>query len=239
MGVISKINANVFPGESQRPCYLAAVNSHGVKSTPSKPFQAVHAGIGKVTVGFDPSSTVADAREGNGQGTYLLDKIVRAENLVATEVDAKELLHLQLEKLIVNSIINPLTTVLDCENGALFKTEDLRFVIRKLAEEAVEVINGLPGLRPEDRFDIERVIDYVNLVGHHTSSNTSSMLQDSRAGRETEIDYINGWIIDKGKEMGKEVGHHKLLMRLVNDGRKLSFSDISTILGEPSAGALA
>ena len=223
MGVISKVNSSLFPNSSKRPCYLAAVNTHGVKSSPTQPFQAVHAGIGKVAIGRDPGHANQGVEPKNWQGRYLIDQIVKTKSLVATEVDAQELLCLQMEKLVVNAIINPLTTLLDCENGALFRTDELKDVIRILVEEAVGVIEELPGTQVAGRFETERLIDYVRQVGIYTGSNTSSMLQDSRAGRETEIDYINGWIIDKGKETGKEVGNHEMLMKMVKDGKKVSF----------------
>lgn len=224
MGVISKVNTKIFPKASQRPCYLAAVNTHGVKSTPGKLFQPIHAGIGNVTIGPDPDSSMSDVKSKDWRGRYLLDKIVQAENLVATEVDAQELLRLQLEKLIVNSIINPLTTVLGCENGALFRTDELKDLIKILVEEAVEVINELPGGQVEGRLEPERMIELVSQIGILTSSNTSSMLQDSRAGRPTEIDFINGWIVEKGKEMDKGVKNHEMLMKLVKDGGRTLFN---------------
>jgi len=227
MGVVSKVNATLFPDPSQQPCYLAAVNTHGVKCIPSQPFQPIHAGIGKVVIGSDPNSITTDIKSENWQGRYLLDNIVQAGNLVATEVDAQELLQLQLEKLIVNSIINPLTTVLECENGALFRTDDLKDIIRTLVEEAVAVIKGLPGVGAHERLETEQLIELVSQVGILTSSNTSSMLQDSRAGRPTEIDYINGWIVENGKEMGKDVKNHEVLMKLVKDGSKASFVELS------------
>jgi 2-dehydropantoate 2-reductase len=59
-------------------------------------------------------------------------------------------------------------------------------------------------------------------VAEKTAKNTSSMLQDRRAGRPTEIDYINGYIVRRGKELGVECKVNKKLIELVKEGKVVS-----------------
>lgn len=41
------------------------------------------------------------------------------------------------------------------------------------------------------------------------------MLQDLDAGRETEIEYINGWVVEMGKKVGVETKGHEMMRGLV------------------------
>ncbi|KAG9242691.1 2-dehydropantoate 2-reductase [Calycina marina] len=229
IGVIPKLNSALFPDPSRRPCYLAAVHTHGIKPQPNKPFHYLYAGSGSVTIGPTSASDELDSR--SGLERYVLDSIVQATALHAKEVDASTLLSVQLEKLLVNSIINPLTALLNCNNGEIadgIADGSYRTFIEFLLEEALEVLPELTQRTSKSDlgFEKERLMKLVELVARNTASNICSMLQDVRAGRETEIDYINGWLVERGRETGKEMRNHKLLVKCVKEGRSLG-------LGQP------
>jgi 2-dehydropantoate 2-reductase len=63
-------------------------------------------------------------------------------------------------------------------------------------------------------------------VAEKTAKNTSSMLQDVRAGRTTEIDYINGYIIRRGRELGIECINNKRLVQLVKNVEIIDVGEI-------------
>jgi 2-dehydropantoate 2-reductase len=94
------------------------------------------------------------------------------------------------EKLAVNCAINPLTAVHDCRNGELLSRPELAREVDALCNEIARVSEAAEfapiaaGLRAR----VEEVI-------RNTASNHSSMLQDCRAGRTTEIDYITGQLL--------------------------------------------
>lgn len=227
MGTIEEVTDAVFPYPSTRPHYLKSVTNHGVYSL--GPFRSVHAGLANITIGRAVLPGQPDARNPT-RSKYLLDRIVSSPGLAAKEVDPQELIRLQLEKLVVNAMINPLTVIFDCQNGELFKRRSIIHLMRLLVAEACQVIQSLPELRddPEraSRFSTHNLEAIVLSVAEKTAKNTSSMLQDVRAGRPTEIDYINGYIVRRGGEQGVDCEIHKRLMRLVKEGRVLCSDDI-------------
>lgn len=98
------------------------------------------------------------------------------------------------QKLAVNCVINPLTVFYDCTNGEL---AEHRPEIEALSNEVASVME-----REGQHTSREWLLDYVLEVIRSTAGNTSSMLQDIRAQRRTEIDYINGYVIRRARAQG-------------------------------------
>lgn len=226
MGTVEEVTSAVFPSPSTRPHYLKSITSHGVYSL--GPFRSVHAGLANVTIGRAILPGQPDTRNPSKSKT-LIDRIVSSPGLAAREVDPQELIRLQIEKLVVNAMINPLTVIFDCKNGVLFNRASIVYLMRLLLAEASHVIQSLPELRddPEiaSRFSTQNLETIVLDVAEKTAQNTSSMLQDVRAGRATEIDYINGYIVKRGKEQGVECNMNEKLIQLVKEGKVIEVED--------------
>jgi 2-dehydropantoate 2-reductase len=120
------------------PNFLACVTRHGVTSSGS--FASVHASVADLSIGpvmLNPST--------GDDSKYLSGLLSRAPNLTGREVSRKELWVLQLEKLVVNAIINPLTAILRCKNGDLFANPSgvVSQLMDSLVEEASHVLQAL------------------------------------------------------------------------------------------------
>lgn len=112
-------------------------------------------------------------------------------------------------KLLINSVINPLTAVLRVPNGDLLEKEERLEMIRMLCEEAERVYQACGIPIDGDAFEL------VAGVCRSTSSNTSSMLGDVLHHRVTEIDAISGQLVRLAKSVGIELPMHRTLWLLV------------------------
>lgn len=150
---------------------------------------------------------------------HLLRTLLRTPVLCATAFSPPDILQLQLEKLAINAVINPMTVILDARNGSVLYNFHLTRVIRLLLSEISLVIRSLPELQHipnvSTRFDPGRLESMVVTVANKTSQNISSMLADTRSGRRTEIDYINGWVVKRGEEMGVRCLMNYMTVQLV------------------------
>ena len=215
MGTIEEVSAKVFPDVHLRPRFLSCVNNHGIYT--HGPFSCVHAGLGTVTI-----SAVEGGRDIFGdQPSYLAQQVVGAPLLAARAVSSEELMLLQFDKLVVNAMINPLTVIFDRKNGDLFSSRPIARLMSLLLPEVGHVIRSLPELQNlssvSERFSTSGLHDVVLNVAQMTAMNTSSMLQDVRAGRTTEIDYINGYIVRRGLELGIDCNNNERLIALVKE----------------------
>ena len=100
-------------------------------------------------------------------------------------------------KLIINAAINAPATLLRVRNGDLPASRGGKELIHEIVEECLTIVRakGLSLI-----FDDPEAT--VITVCEGTSGNVNSMFQDIRAGRRTEIDFINGAIAREAEHLG-------------------------------------
>ena len=112
-------------------------------------------------------------------------------------------------KLSVNVVINPLTALHNIQNKHIAKPEFEQSRI-SICNEFTQVADAY-GLD----FDALSVHENVLSVAKATGENYSSMHQDVAHGRQTEIDAINGYIVDMATKKGIPVPENTLLVERV------------------------
>jgi 2-dehydropantoate 2-reductase len=219
MGQVEELNQKVFADPALRPAYILGIISHGLYVT--DPFTAVHAGVGNISVGVvrdlqQPPST----HPLKSSSEYLLNILAHAPNLGCTSFDYAELVQLQFEKLVVNCVLNPLTALIDVPNGGILNNDPLSHVQRALIAEISNVIQVLPEMQGikelSTRFGIGMLTERFTNVAKLTAMNSSSMREDMRGQRSTEIDYLNGYIVKRGNEVGIGCVANALMVQLVH-----------------------
>ena len=228
MGIIEEINKKVFPDPLDRPHYMVGIFSHALST--NGPFQVSHNGVGTTILSPVPSrDAVAPANDKDADWApttkYMLRIMTLTPPLVAFAETPASILQYQLEKLAMNAVINPLTSVMECKNGELLYNYQLTRVMRLLLIEISGVICALPELQGipgvETRFSPERLRRMVVQLASKTGNNRSSMLQDVLERRATEIDYINGYIVRRGEELGIKCVVNYMLQQMVLGRQRL------------------
>jgi len=167
----------------------------------------------------------------------LHNTVAALSNLSGLNATWKPISHVETamkRKLVVNSVINPLTALLGCRNGELLESAEARKIIKRVCSEAshafamqaqeedgfhddrekqVRINSGLsrasPGLTAQAlEGECLRVIKA-------TADNVSSMLSDVRVGSYTEIDYMNGYLIGLARPFGLPMITTTTLLNLV------------------------
>lgn len=156
----------------------AVTTTEGANRT--APFHIIHAGRGQTWVGPLTERASLDQAEACAE---LFTRCGLASQATA---DIREKLW---RKLAVNCAINPFTALLDCPNGELPRHAFFNERIAPLCEEIAQAMTRAG--YPADAAQLEQQVRQV-IAG--TAANISSMLQDIRGGRRTEIDAINGYL---------------------------------------------
>lgn len=119
-------------------------------------------------------------------------------------------------KLIVNACINPVTAVLGIKNGQIGKNAHARRLARAIHDEALAVVQAL-GVR----LPVEDSWTHVLEVAAATMENTSSMLADIMRRQPTEIDAINGALVEYGRRLGVATPTNVAMVELVRAASSL------------------
>jgi len=114
------------------------------------------------------------------------------------------------EKAIINAAINPLGALLEVPNGKLIENNDTLYIMTRIIQEACLVAQAdCIGI------DSDQMIETTVTVCKNTKNNFCSMLQDILAKRKTEIDSINGAVMDIAKQHNIDTPYNSTIYRLV------------------------
>ena len=156
-------------------------------------------GVGEIALGpYEGGDSAAAARAARA--------FRRADLNVAVADDMPRRLW---EKLAVNAGINAVTALSRVENGALFDgpANDLA---RSAARETARVARAADVSLPNPV-----AVAAVEEVATATADNGSSMLQDVREDRRTEVDAINGYVVDRAAEFDLDTPVNRTLAALL------------------------
>ncbi|WP_254521865.1 ketopantoate reductase family protein [Natrinema caseinilyticum] len=113
------------------------------------------------------------------------------------------------EKLAVNAGINPVTALTATENGAI-TAEPAHDLARAAARETARLARAC-----DVSLSNREAMAELEAVAEATAANTSSMHQDILSDRRTEIDAINGYVVDRAADHRLEVPTNRTLAALV------------------------
>jgi len=184
---------------------LSCISSVGITSegaTLLAPGHVRHGGAGITRIGVLDTETDDNVKRLGG-----LTELLSSSGL-ETYITHDPLKHIWA-KLFVNVAINALTAIHRCPNGELLNSQDTKNVMEQAVREAVLVARAL---------DIPIESDPVSSalrVCKTTANNISSMHQDVKNQKRTEIDAINGAVVAYGDRLGIPTPVNKDLVRQV------------------------
>ncbi len=149
---------------------IPGVTTHG--ATMLAPGIVKHAGYGDTYIG-----------EKNGELSDRALKIAYhfTESELNTEV-VNDIMERRWVKAAINAVINPITSIFSVKNGKIIENRNLKDIAKCLSGD-ISVILQRKGI-------VQDIYSLVEEVALKTAENESSMLQDIKNGKRTEVDYI-------------------------------------------------
>lgn len=222
MGVADILHTQIWPDVSTRPKLYQGVTNHGGFKTPNvdDEFMFTHAGYGDLKIAQIPD----DLNDGSSESKLdapMIQELLKPKILNTVLFQFADLLVVQIEKLMVNSCINPITSIVDCINGELNSLDGVEELFRSIIAEGIKVFFLVMPILSQNKsakqiLDVERLVLHVVNVGTIVNKlNSSSMHEDTLHLRTTEIDFINGYIVKLGEQAGLSTDVNKTITLLV------------------------
>lgn len=229
LGVVDRLNKMLYQDPSQRPHFLHAVFTHGLDKNDM--FQSKFTRIGTTNIAPPVPEQLSMVKPEDDttwapSTKYLMRLFTLTPSLVATVNTPTNVLMDQLEKHAVACVIQPLTALNDCRNGDLLYITSVTRIIRLLLFEISRVIMALPELQGvpglEDRFTPERLRRIIISQLSRTRDNTSTMVHDVRGRKGSEIEYLNGYIVRRGEELGITCVMNYMIKHMVHAKQRIN-----------------
>jgi len=182
--------------------FPVALGVTSLGATLTGPGEVRYAGRGPTRLGF-----ITPPPAGSAKLADHLAALLNRADIATTVVD--NILEHVWAKLLVNTGINALTAILGCPNGELPAAPENRERLSRAVREAEAVARA-------NHIAIRRdPVEATLAVCRATAGNISSMLQDIRNRKPTEIDAINGAVVREGHRLGIPVPMNEELVRSV------------------------
>jgi 2-dehydropantoate 2-reductase len=190
---------------------LAAVTGHAVipvvvyvGSEMAGPGHVRHHGGGDLAIGASAASeALAQTLQAAGIHVTISDDIDRT----------------LWSKLIINCAFNALSAVADISYGPMLEVEGTRDVVASAVQEAVSVARATGVSIADD------IIEQILKIPAAMPNQMSSTAQDLARGKPSEIDFLNGYVVRKGAELGIPTPTNQALqvmVKLAQRGKALS-----------------
>ena len=158
-----------------------------------------HAGAG---------STIIGSINDNNKGADSLAKMFSKAGIESSA--EKDTTGLLWSKLVINAAICPVSVLSGLSNGEIMGNDKWRSLLCKAAEESGKIA-AAKGIKLTFADPVKAVLE----VCEKTSQNFSSMLQDVRRGRQTEIMEINGAVLRAAAGLGLDAPTNAMLFKSV------------------------
>lgn len=177
------------------------------------------------------SHTVVYAAKGDTWlGPASAQKLAAFPTLQAVNQDCfwDENIHPRLwQKFAINCAINGLTVLFQCKNGELLQNPQAREQMAKICLEIENVLSKKGIQFPE------ALLETASKITEKTANNYTSMLQDFRAQRDLELDYLNTYLCTEAARLHIETPHNQALVESIKQLAAAQRSESTRLADKP------
>lgn len=230
LGVDEELNREVFPDPQTRPHYILGHMSQSLAYVKlggkhyrcsvqeTNPGTLALTALSRASAQFSRLKFLPPNQR-NPRVGHLLQTLATAPDLGAGLYPLETFMMRKLPDMVFRSVIDPLSVMLDGSYSQVYNNPRSMQLMDQLLGEISQVLLALPELRGSNwlwryvRDGKIRKDCFSKLLQRQNSDNP--MLQLVREGRKTDIAYLNGWFVKRGREVGIQCAMNQMLIAMV------------------------
>ncbi|KAM0279680.1 hypothetical protein ACHAQH_004482 [Verticillium albo-atrum] len=165
----------------------------------------------------------------------MLSKFAAASDLRARGLPLDSWLTLKIPSLMFSSVVDPICVLLDCRYEQLLYNPTANRLIGQLLDEIANVVERMPelgraspALQAALRGEGMRKSTIGRLRGKKGSP--SQMVTQIERGQLTDIDYLNGYFIQRGKRLGVDMPANEMVVGMVKAKHKAQLQKLRSYI---------
>ncbi|KAI3335409.1 hypothetical protein F4824DRAFT_489605 [Ustulina deusta] len=213
LGLVEKINADLFPDPLDRPNFIIAHSTYKEKRQGTL---YLH-GVQKYENPLLANSIVG--YEAVQQSRHLIKLLSSTENLNVVGLPDARFLMWKLPWLIFSAVANSICIIIGCKYNQIYPNPDAWTLWENLLEESAAIVSQFPELQviphraqyftqPAFR---QKMTNYLIAQG----TNACPWVRQSRLGIELPIDYFNGYLVRRAKELRLDHKYNSMAMSMM------------------------
>ncbi|KAF4124793.1 programmed cell death protein 5 [Geosmithia morbida] len=221
LGVLEDVRRKIFSGTMDTPDFLLGHMSHRLA------YNRKYDSVRELRFGqlmLTPASTTRTIRTQELQRKVetrvnFVETVAGSKALNSTMTQYDQWLRFKLPSVIFNAVVEPVCVLLDEQYQGLLQNRPAERMMHRLLEEIVAVLTSMPELR-----NSSAIRDFVNgrairnvLYGGIMAkkSQPSRLATQLTRGLPTDVDYLNGYFIQRGQRLGLDLRYHSMMRDMV------------------------
>lgn len=236
LGVLEEVRARIFQGtdESSRPSFLLGHMSHRLA------FNRRHDSVkelrhGKTQLTWVDSSGVTQEVEKTETRMNFVQALQAVQDLNSSLTPFDKWLHFKLPSVILDSVVEPVCVLLEMSYAGLLQNPAAQRMMHRLLTEIVSVVDNMPevegsaAIRDFIRGNRIRQHIYGRIMARRGAS-SSELARQIRNGLPTDVDYLNGFFIRRGHQLGLDLPTNVLMRDMVKAKHSLAVERLNSYI---------
>ena len=263
LGLMEDIIATYFPDPFDRPNFVLGHSTHNVGKYSDTLYSMKQYKPGTLFLYEAPKFSVSEQPalagspieyEGLRLSQHLTELLSSTENLNVVRLSEQRFLLRKLPRLIFHAVADSICVILGCRYNQIRQNRDAMVMWHDLVGESISIASQLPELSSTPELvecltapSFRRKLQTSLFAQHH---NSSPWVKQVRFGAVVPVDYFNGYLVRRAKEIGLDHKHNAMAMATVKarlSARRIELGmdllgttqymgDTDTIAGAPRPG---